>query len=51
MNAGEAAEFVLRLPRATTDNPFGASPDVYRVERRIFAFIIPDSDQQTISLK
>lgn len=51
MTAQEATAFALRLPKAVEDYPFGDSPAVYKVEGRIFAFVVSDPDRPRLSLK
>ena len=51
MTHKEVEEFVLSMPNAVLEYPFGKEVAVYKVEDKMFALIAEDSDPVRISLK
>lgn len=44
-------KFIMKLPNAILDYPFGADIHVYKVEGKVFAIYFRDSTNESINLK
>ena len=44
-------DYLIQLPCATLDYPFGADIHVYKVEGKVFAIYFKDDTRETINLK
>jgi predicted DNA-binding protein (MmcQ/YjbR family) len=45
------AEFLMKFPETTEEQPFGPAVDVYKVAGKIFAIFSPENSPPSISLK
>src|SRR5271170_2477154 len=51
MKTEKLAQYLMKFPQTTEEQPFGPDVDVYKVAGKIFAIVSPDDTLPAISLK